>query len=351
MFSPIKPVLLVLAAASLVALPAAAASNAIPGSLNYVEGQVSVNGQPVTAKSVGSVNVESGQNVETSQGRVEILLTPGVFLRIGDDSSVRMISPNLEDTSVQLLHGEAIVEATQVFKDNNIQVELGNTSTRLTKEGLFDFDANTGLVRVFDGKATVLENDRQIKLKKGHELALGGPLKAAKATHFDTKKAAGSDQLYAFSNLRSEYLAQASIQSAQNIYDAGGAWGGPGWYWNPWWDMYSFIPGDGIWFSPFGWPYFSPWLAYEAPWYGYGYGYGFYPYGRGFVGRRPMLPTGGLRSRGFGATHVGGGVAGRGFGGRGGFGGGGFAGRGFGGGGFHGGFGGGMRGGLGGGHH
>jgi len=336
MFNQYKPVVLLLAAVSLIALPAAAASTAVPGTLNYVEGQVSVNRQPVTSKSVGSVEVEPNQVLETSNGRAEILLTPGVFVRIGYNSSLRMISPSLGDTRVQVLRGEAIVEATQLFKDNNIQILMGNSSTRLTKEGLFDFNADAGLVRVFDGKATVREDDQSVNLKKGRQVALAGPLKAS---HFDTKQTAGQDQLYAFSNLRSEYLAQASIQSAQNVYAGGGWWGGPDWYWNPWWDMYSFIPGDGIWFSPFGWPYFSPWMVYAAPWYGYGY------YGHGFVGRHgPTLPTSGLRSRGFGASHVSGGFGGRGF--AGGM-------RGLAGGGFHGagGFGGGMRGGFAGGGH
>jgi hypothetical protein len=35
--------------------------------------------------------------------------------------------------------------------------------------------------------------------------------------------------------------------------------------------MYGFIPGDGIWYSPFGWPFYSPWVV---GWYG-GYGHGF----------------------------------------------------------------------------
>jgi len=145
--------------------------------------------------------------------------------------SVQLISPALEDTSVRLLRGEAIVEATQIFKDNNIRVMLGNSSTRLTKEGLYDFNADAGLIRVFDGKATVQENDRQVKLKKGRQVALNGPFKAA---HFDSKAQSTQDQLYAFSNLRSKYLAQASIDSARNIYVGGGWWGGPGWYWDPW---------------------------------------------------------------------------------------------------------------------
>ncbi len=70
------------------------------------------------------------------------------------------------------------------------------------------------------------------------------------------------------------------MQSARNIFVNGGAyWDGPGWYWNPYWDLYGFIPGDGIWYSPFGWPFYSPWVAY-----GYGFGYGFGGYGYGGYG-------------------------------------------------------------------
>lgn len=128
---------------------------------------------------------------------------------------------------------------------------------------------------MFDGKATVQLNDRQKELGKGRRLALNGTWKAE---HFDTKGQATRDPLYAWSNLRSEYEAEASMQSARNVFVAGGpGWYGSGWYWNPYWDMYGFIPGDGIWYSPFGWPFYSPGA--------YGYGFGFGGYGRGFIGR------------------------------------------------------------------
>ncbi|HEV2278949.1 MAG TPA: hypothetical protein VGS02_12270, partial [Acidobacteriaceae bacterium] len=39
------------------------ASPAVPGTLNYVEGSVSVNGQPVTQQSVGSVILQPGENI------------------------------------------------------------------------------------------------------------------------------------------------------------------------------------------------------------------------------------------------------------------------------------------------
>ncbi len=119
-----------------------------------MEGQASVNGQPVTVRSVGSVQLRPNQVLETGQGRAELLLTPGNFLRIGDNSAVRMVSPNLTGTQVEVLRGEAMVEANDVL-ESNIQVMLGGSSTQLVKPGLYVFNANSGQVSVLDGKAIV----------------------------------------------------------------------------------------------------------------------------------------------------------------------------------------------------
>ena len=307
----------VLAATILAAIPAASASSGVPGTLNYVEGQVTVAGQTVTSHSVGSVEVEPNQTLETGQGRAEMLLTPGVFLRVGDNSSVRLVSPSLNDTRVEALRGQAIVEVAEIFKDNNIWVAMNGASTRLAKEGLYAFNADSHLIQVFDGKARVEQNDQTIDLKKGRELIIGGAWKAA---HFDTKSQAAQDSLYAWSNLRSKYEAEASMQSARNVFVGGGAyWDGPCWYWNPYWATYGFIPGDGIWYSPFGWPFYSPWIVYSAPgWYGHGFrgheGHGFAAE-RGHGHASGGAISSGGRSAGSG-SHMGGGM-------RGGFGGGG----------------------------
>ena len=295
-------------------LPAIAASSAVPGTLNYVEGQVSVAGRAVTPHSVGSVQLEPGQVLQTVHGRAELLLTPGVFLRIGDNSSVRLVSPDLSNTRTELLTGRATVEVTEIFKDNNLWVMLNGSSVRLDKEGLYSFDADARQVRVFDGKATVQAADRQVKLKKDHELTLAG---AMKATHFDAKALAQQDPLYAWSNLRSEYEAEASMQSARNIFVGGGAyWDGPGWYWNPYWASYGFIPGDGIWYSPFGWPFYSPWVVYSGGFYGRGfYGHGFYGNGYALGHGHGHVSSGAIASGHFAGAggRMGGGFGGHGF--------------------------------------
>src|SRR5579864_1421101 len=111
-------------------LPVQAAAPAIPGTINYIEGQVRLEGRALTAKSAGSVQLEPNQTLSTDHGKAEILLTPGVFLRVGDNSEVRMVSPELANTQVELLNGEAMVEATEVLNGNNITVVDHGAITR-----------------------------------------------------------------------------------------------------------------------------------------------------------------------------------------------------------------------------
>ena len=44
----------------------------------------------------------------------EILLTPGVFLRVAENSSIKMISSRLIDTRVDLLSGSILIECAEL---------------------------------------------------------------------------------------------------------------------------------------------------------------------------------------------------------------------------------------------
>ena len=259
--------------AAVLSAPAWAANQALPGTLNYVEGQAAIGDQTLDAKSVGSVGLQTGQTLTTQTGKAEVLLTPGVFFRLGDNSAATMVSPNLTNTEVALNQGQAMVEVAEFYKQNLLQVQEDGATTQLLKEGLYAFDADNGDVKVFKGEALVQDGDRQIKVKQGHELELkNASLKTAK---FDKNSFEQSD-LYRFSSLRSEYLAEANVDAAR-VYVAGGpGWFGPGWYWDPFFTTYTWIPGGGILYSPFGWGFYSPlWVSY-APYYGPFYGA--YPY-------------------------------------------------------------------------
>ena len=248
------------------------ANPAVPGTLNYVEGQVSINGQIVNEMSAGSTQLHEGQVGATGNGRAEMLLTPGVFLRLGDNSAASMLSPDLTRTEVELLKGRADVEVDQLFKQNDLLVKIQGDETRLLKTGLYAFNFESGTVRVFDGEALVLPVNSQQKpvvVKKGHELAVNG--KREKPTDFDEKTS--EDALYNWSSLRSQYLGEANVQLA-SAYEGTPAFA-PGWFWDAGLYGYTWLPGYGAFFNPFGYCFYSPYYLYGGGFvYGYGRGYG-----------------------------------------------------------------------------
>ncbi len=276
------------------------ANAALPGTLNYVEGQASIGAETLNSKSIGSAELQKGQTLSTDDGKAEILLTPGVFLRLDAHSSVAMVSPNLTDTQVEIRQGRAMIEVAQLYKENDIRILENSTITQLEKPGLYDFDAGQNQIRVFDGKALVRDGDRTVTLKGGREVSLDSGT-AFKASKFGKKTYEASD-LYRFSSLRSSYLAEANVDQASAYvagFGYGPGWYGAGWYWDPWFSAYTFIPGDGIFYSPFGYGFYSPLWAYQAPYY-WGGGY----YGNGNYGSRYGHPIARPGYAGYGHTAV-----------------------------------------------
>jgi len=252
----------------------AAPSEAVPGTLNYVEGQVSINGQAVSQAAVGRAILQNGSEAATGNGYAEILLTPGAFLRLGHDSDVQMVNAGLADTRLQLVRGTAEVETDQLVKGTHLSVEMNGALTRIDKKGLYAFDAGQGSVQVLDGKATVEEDGRKTELGRGHQvlLASNNPLKRRS---FDQDEAK-AQPLYVWSRIRSQDLAKASYSAAMNA-DAYAAVNN-GWFWNPYLGYYGFWPADAFLYSPFGWGFYSP------MYFGFGWGYGGWGY-PGYWGR------------------------------------------------------------------
>jgi len=148
-----------LLAGSVLAAEALAAVPARPGMINYLEGQVSIDDRPVATQSIGTAEVSANGVLRTENGKAEMLLTPGVFVRVGDHSALRLVSPQLTQTKIELLQGEVLVEVTDLHKQNEIDVLDHGTSTQLEKNGLYRFNADE--VAVLDGRADVTGDDGQ----------------------------------------------------------------------------------------------------------------------------------------------------------------------------------------------
>ena len=275
------------------------------GTIHYTEGKVTVDGRAVVHKNSEFTVLKQGQELETQNGRAELLLTPGAFLRVDENSAVRLLDSRLSDTRIQVVSGSAIVECDELLKDNAISLVQGNKTIRLEKHGLYRVDASPAMLRVYDGTAVVEAGDERVAFGRGKETSLDSVLVAEK---FNRKSA---DGFSVWAADRSAYVASASVYASQSVLNNHNSWKSSGWYFSPFYDMYTFLPANGFAYSPYGWGFWSP--AYMSLYYvpnGYGYGGGVYN------GRSGSTIDGGVtgRSGGFGSAG-GSGIGSGGFGG------------------------------------
>jgi len=257
------------------------------GTIHYVEGKALLNGQEISPKFGEFPAMDNGSVLRTTdQGRVEILLSPGAILRVGESSSIRMVANALSDTQVELQSGKAVLECAEVMKGNQIALLVNGHAVSALKDVVVEATTQPAAVRVYKGEATVAAEGKVTTIRKGHEAFLGTEVTAQK---FDEN---ATDDLYNWSSRRSGYLALANIAAARQAgngysgYGGGYAGLGPGyagfapgmWAWNPWFGMFTMVPFDGMFYSPFGWGFYSPFEVgglYSACYY-----YGcYYPYG------------------------------------------------------------------------
>jgi hypothetical protein len=241
------------------------------GTVDYFQGDVSIDGLQLVAKTARFSTLKEQSVLKTGEGRAEILLTPGVILRVGENSSVRMLDSDLMHTRVQLVSGTAMVEAMESgtdVKDPPVTVVYNNFQSQPVKYGVYEISADPAQMRVFEGEARVsaANSDQWTKVKDGHQVALTTELASTK---FDDKIA---DDLYLWSRDRSGYLAAGNLSSARALaantgfggygqlgWDAN-MWNGfsGGWYYNSFLNMYSYMPFGGSVYSPFGYGIYNP---------------------------------------------------------------------------------------------
>lgn len=252
------------------------------GGINAVSGRTGIQHQGSTEWEQLTIkdNLEAGDMVKTGiDGRVEMLLNPGAYLRVGENSEFELTNNSLENLEVRLIRGTAIVEATGT-EDTELMINITTPHTKMSivRRGLYR-------VNVFPGDATelivrkgrVLLSDSQTKVKGGRKLIFSGhTFSMAKLEKADKEK----DALENWSKERAETVAKANRRISHrdlNMALAGfsdrwsrGFSGGSGvWVFNPRFQCYTFLPyyfGWGSWGSPYG-------GSYSNAFYGYGYGW------------------------------------------------------------------------------
>ena len=236
-------------------------TSAKAGLVHYFDGEVEMDGKPVQVKASQFPTVKKLSTLETKDGRAEILLAPGSFARLGENSSFKMIEPSLEETVIELVAGKMVVEVGAIEKDQVLSVRSGGSTITIKKNGIYAISAaEPAELRVHDGEATVANNGASMVVKEGRTvgLATGGQMVATK---FDKEN---GDGLYRWAKRRASYIAMANVSAASQLNTYGsGAFTSNAWAWNPYWGMWTFIPRRGMYVSPWGYRFFAPQQAYN----------------------------------------------------------------------------------------
>ncbi|MBV8847064.1 MAG: hypothetical protein JO307_30010 [Bryobacterales bacterium] len=250
------------------------AISARSGMVNHVEGTVLLDGKTVEPKFGEFPQVKDDQTLSTEEGRAEVLLTPGAFLRLAEGSSFKMLSNKLSDTALEIVSGSAMIEVDELLKDNAVAVHFKGGTVSILKAGLYRFDADLSRFRVYEGEASATLAGRTVAAKKGKQIVFGDALVAS---NFDTKV---TDPFYRWASRRAEYISAANVSAAHTASSNGFVSNYGTWAFNPWFGMFTYLPGIGYGYSPFGWGFYSPYTV--------GYAYVPYLYGGG-GGGTPVL--------------------------------------------------------------
>src|SRR5437868_5947069 len=108
------------------------------GLVNYVQGSANVK---------ATTTVPAGSPIETgAAGAAEILLNPGSYLRLGENSRAVLEQVDLAEISIRITRGSAVIEANGFDKKTPLKVTSGNLKTEIIDDGIYSFSDNKVLV-------------------------------------------------------------------------------------------------------------------------------------------------------------------------------------------------------------
>ncbi len=236
------------------------------GFVHHVEGEVDIDGKRVEAVKPEKLfsqphRMKDGSVLTARDGRAEILLSPGVALRVANNSSIRLLAGALTDTQVELVNGSALLEVMGKVKENVVTLSYRDSRVVPRREGLYRLGGDIPELMVYDGKADLTQAGQTRTLGRGRAVVLGNWKMSRK---FDPRK---GDVLVQWSIQRSEQMALASRATTGSLLDQRRGWSSA-WQWNPYYGMWSFIPGSGQYCGYFGYCFYSPqafYVAFVAP--------------------------------------------------------------------------------------
>ncbi|MDX2029976.1 MAG: FecR family protein [Blastocatellia bacterium] len=231
------------------------------GFVNNTDGKVyvmrsdSADGEKGRA-SMGTQLREGDQLSTMANSRAEVLLNPGSYLRINENSEIRAVSTSFSEVRMELLKGSAMVEIGQIDKKEPIEIITPNGTLTLTKDTLLRIDVAATETRVSVRQGEVYAGSRggsraANRIGRGKTFSLRGGATADVAKL--NKNTADSFDVWSFN--RAQTLTAANVQALRRT-PTFSAFNG-GWYFDPFYNCYTFIPSRGRYFSPYGFGFFN----------------------------------------------------------------------------------------------
>src|SRR5215217_8735059 len=235
------------------------------GGINAVTGEASVHprGESDWQLLMVTDDLEAGDRVRTAyDGRVEILLNPGSYLRVGGNSEVELSNNSLSNLEVRLLRGTAIVEATGADGlELNINISTPHAKLAIVRQGLYRLNVVPG-----DGTELIVRKGRVILSDDSHTKVKGGNKVIFSATNVSVAKLTKEEKkvqenIDTWSKERAETLAKANRRINDTMLNSAFAsfrdWDPLSrsvglWFYNSRVGCYTFLPFQFGWTSPYG---------------------------------------------------------------------------------------------------
>ncbi|MDT7540545.1 MAG: hypothetical protein QOE33_449 [Acidobacteriota bacterium] len=258
------------------------------GGVNFVSGDVTMrrDGRQSWQGLRQTDDLRSGDTVRTgTDGRAEILLNPGSYLRVGANSEFVLTDASLDTLRLKIVRGSALVEASiydggpppvvthslpmtgsviiasvPYVAGFRIEIDTPQAQVLIVRSGVYRVNVgNTTEFYVRDGRALVGRDGVIVKEGKGATIAPGGAVEVVK---FDKKQ---KDDLDVWSKHRAEELARVNSRlpvGALNTMLTSMRWDSFKWGYNPtgfwfydWTALsYTYIPFSSC-RSPYGYVY------------------------------------------------------------------------------------------------
>jgi hypothetical protein len=245
------------------------------GGVNYIEGKVAVAGKNKrSGYLLKGDTVEIGDKVSTgTDGKAEILLNPGSYVRLAENSNFEFLTTSLDNLQLKLNGGSAMFEviADDEFK---VFVKTPKADFSIITSGVYRVSVlndGSGKITVWKGMARIGNYFEESEIKSGREAIVGdGKVAIAK---FDRDE---KDALEDWSKNRAKDLAKLNSRlqrpdlrnslisgfssSRWNMYNSFGLW-----VFDQSFGSYCFLPFGYGWSSPYGYSYGRDLWCFRLP--------------------------------------------------------------------------------------